>query len=60
LVDDTYPKDHLHDIKLYAKSNNRFYIKEAPIDFEFVRDPSSKKFMLVTYNAHGKDAEWKQ
>ncbi|MBB6111877.1 CubicO group peptidase (beta-lactamase class C family) [Mucilaginibacter lappiensis] len=59
-VDDTYQKDNLHAIKLYAKNNNRFYIKEAPIDFEFVPDPSSKKFMLVTYNAHGKDAEWKQ
>jgi len=58
-VDDTYLKDGLRQIKLHAKSSNRFYINEAPIEFDFVPDTGAHPFKLVTYNAHGKDAEWK-
>lgn len=57
-VDDTYPNDHLTQIKLHAKSSNRFYMNEAPVEFEFVPDTGNRRFKLVTYNAHGKDAEW--
>jgi CubicO group peptidase (beta-lactamase class C family) len=54
------PKDRLPQVKLYAKSNNRFFIKEAAIEFVFVPYGADNKFKLITYNDQGKDAEWKR
>ncbi len=51
------PEDRLPKVQLYAKSENIFYIKEAPLKFEFVKD-ANNVFKIVTYNNRGKDAEW--
>ena len=44
--------------RLYAESENMFYMKEAQLRFEFVRDEKNDPIKLVTYNTNGKDAEW--
>ncbi|MGN6194693.1 MAG: serine hydrolase [Ginsengibacter sp.] len=51
------PEDRLPKVRLYAKSENEFYIKEAPLKFQFVKD-TGNGFKIVTYNNRGKDAEW--
>lgn len=58
-VEASNPKDRLPLVKLYAKSSSRFYIKEAPLEFEFTLT-TSHQFKLITYNTHGKDAEWRK
>ncbi|MDB5003415.1 MAG: CubicO group peptidase beta-lactamase class family [Mucilaginibacter sp.] len=58
-VEASNPKDRLPQVRLYAKSSNRFYIKEAPIEFEFI-ESAGRPFKLITYNTHGKDAEWQK
>jgi CubicO group peptidase (beta-lactamase class C family) len=57
-VRDTNPKDMLPKVRLYAESENMFYMKEAQLRFEFVRDEKNNPIKLVTYNTNGKDAEW--
>jgi hypothetical protein len=42
---------------MYANSENEFYIKEAALRFEFIKD-TNNAFKIVTYNNRGKDAEW--
>ncbi|GAA0886512.1 hypothetical protein GCM10009120_51110 [Sphingobacterium siyangense subsp. cladoniae] len=54
------PNDRLPKVQLYAEKENKFYIKEAPLKFEFVRTEGSDTYTLVTYNNRGKDAEWKK
>ena len=54
----TNPKDMLPKVQLYAESENMFYMKEAQLRFEFVRDEKNDPVKLVTYNTNGKDAEW--
>jgi len=56
----TNPKDRLPILPLFAQSPLRFYIKEAPLQFEFQLDNDTHQFKLVTYNTGGKDAEWKK
>jgi len=56
-VEASNPDDRLPKVLLYAKSENEFYIKEAPLRFEFVKD-TNNAFKIVTYNNRGKDAEW--
>ena len=56
-IEASNPADRLTKVLLYAKSENEFYIKEAPLRFEFVKD-TDDTFKLVTYNNRGKDAEW--
>lgn len=51
------PEDRLPKVQLFAKSENEFYIKEAPLKFEFVKD-ANNTFKIITYNNRGKDAEW--
>ncbi|MBS1512808.1 MAG: beta-lactamase family protein [Bacteroidetes bacterium] len=51
------PDDRLPKVLLYAKSESEFYMKEAPLRFEFVKD-TNNVFKIVTYNNRGKDAEW--
>jgi len=51
------PDDKLPKVQLYANSENEFYIKEAALKFEFIKD-TNNTFKIVTYNNHGKDAEW--
>lgn len=54
------PEDRLPKVQLYAESYSKFYIKEAPLKFVFVKDDASGAFKLITYNNRGKDAEWKK
>jgi CubicO group peptidase (beta-lactamase class C family) len=56
-VEDTNPDARLPKVQLYAKTENEFYMKEAPLRFEFVKDVNNS-FKIVTYNNRGKDAEW--
>ena len=56
-IEASNPGDRLPKVLLYAKSENEFYIKEAPLRFEFVKD-TNNVFKIVTYNNRGKDAEW--
>lgn len=51
------PDDRLPKVQMYSNSENEFYIKEAPLRFEFIKDANSA-FKIVTYNNRGKDAEW--
>jgi CubicO group peptidase (beta-lactamase class C family) len=51
------PNDKLPKVQMYAKSENEFYIKEAALRFEFIKD-TNNAFKIVTYNNRGKDAEW--
>lgn len=57
-VRDTNPKDMLPKVRLYAESETMFYMKEAQLRFEFVRDEKNDPIKIVTYNTNGKDAEW--
>jgi len=59
-VEATNPKDRLPRVHLYAESKTQFYIKEAPLRFEFVWDTTAENYKLVTYNSFAKDAEWKK
>jgi len=52
----TLPDDKLPKVRMCAKSETQFYIKEASLQFEFVKDGDN--FKIVTYNRRGKDAEW--
>ncbi|MDP4260251.1 MAG: serine hydrolase [Bacteroidota bacterium] len=56
-IEASNPDDRLPKVFLYAKSENEFYMKEAPLRFEFIRDTNGN-FKIVTYNNRGKDAEW--
>ena len=56
-VEASNPGDRLPKVSLYAKSETEFYMKEAPLRFEFVKDVNNS-FKIVTYNNRGKDAEW--
>jgi CubicO group peptidase (beta-lactamase class C family) len=51
------PDDRLPKVQMYASSETQFYIKEAALRFEFVKD-TNNVFKVVTYNNRGKDAEW--
>jgi CubicO group peptidase (beta-lactamase class C family) len=54
----TNPRDMLPKVQLYAESENMFYMKEAQLRFEFVRDEKNDPIKIITYNTNGKDAEW--
>ena len=56
-IEATNLDDRLPKVQMYASSKNEFYIKEAALRFEFVRD-NNNSFKIVTYNNRGKDAEW--
>jgi CubicO group peptidase (beta-lactamase class C family) len=56
-IEASNPADRLPKVLLYANSENEFYIKEAPLRFEFIKDVKNV-FKIVTYNNRGKDAEW--
>lgn len=59
-IEDTNPNDRLPKVQLYAESESKFYMKEAELKFEFVKDISSSSLKIITYNNRGKDAEWKK
>nr|WP_068890896.1 serine hydrolase domain-containing protein [Pedobacter panaciterrae] len=59
-VEGLNPNDRLPKVRMYAETVNKFYIKEAQLKFEFVRDEVSGLNKIVTYNNRGKDAEWKK
>ena len=56
-IEASNPDDRLPKVFLYAKSATMFYMKEAPLRFEFIKG-SNSLFKIVTYNNRGKDAEW--
>ena len=56
-IEASNPADRLPRVFLYAKSQTEFYMKEASLRFEFVKE-STNSFKIVTYNTRGKDAEW--
>ena len=56
-IEASNPGDRLPKVFLYAKSETEFYMKEAPLRFEFVKD-ANNIFKIITYNNRGKDAEW--
>jgi hypothetical protein len=56
-VEASNPEDRLPKVFLYAKSQTEFYMKEAPLRFDFIKD-TNNAFKIVTYNNRGKDAEW--
>jgi CubicO group peptidase (beta-lactamase class C family) len=51
-------KDMLPQVELHAESESKFYIKEAQLKFEFVKDGNGNILKMITYNTRGKDAEW--
>ncbi len=59
-VEATNPKDRLPRVQLYAATETQFFIKEAPLKFEFARDTTNNTTKIITYNNRGKDAEWKK
>jgi len=59
-IEDTNPDDRLPKVQLYAESENRFYMKEAELKFEFVNDTTNGSRKIITYNHRGKDAEWRK
>ncbi len=58
-IEASNPDDRLPKVQLHAKSENEFYIKEAALKFEFIKD-TNNSFKIITYNNRGKDAEWKK
>lgn len=56
-IEASNPDDRLPKVFLYAKNENEFYMKEASLRFEFIKD-TNNNFKIVTYNNRGKDAEW--
>ena len=56
-IEASNPDDRLPKVFLYAKSETEFYMKEAPLRFEFIK-ASNNFFEIITYNNRGKDAEW--
>jgi CubicO group peptidase (beta-lactamase class C family) len=54
----TNPKAHLPKVQLYPESNTVFFMKEAPLKFEFSPDATTHSLKLTTYNSFGKDADW--
>lgn len=57
-VEDSNPKDMLPKVELHAESETMFYISEAQLKFEFIKDASGNSEKIITYNTRGKDAEW--
>ena len=51
------PEDKLPKVKLYATTEHAFYMNEAALRFEFIKDKNND-IKIVTYNNRGKDAEW--
>ena len=58
LVEASNPDDKLPQVVLHAETESKFYIKEAQLKFEFVKDAEGKTVKIITYNTSGKDAEW--
>ncbi|QNL51931.1 beta-lactamase family protein [Olivibacter sp. SDN3] len=52
------PEARLPKVKLHANDVNKFYIKEAPLRFEFTQTSDNDTLMMTTYNSKGKDADW--
>jgi len=57
-VEASNPKDMLPQVELHALRENRFYMNEAQLQFEFVKDVNGVILKVVSYNTRGKDADW--
>ena len=57
-VEASNPNDKLPQVELHANSDSKFYINEAQLQFEFIKDANGAILKIVTYNTRGKDAEW--
>src|SRR6185503_7372721 len=52
------PDDKLPNVELHAGTDDKFYIEEAQLKFEFVKDANGSIGKMITYNTRGKDADW--
>ncbi len=57
-VEASNPKDKLPRVELHAQNENKFYMNEAQLQFEFIKDANGGILKIITYNTRGKDAEW--
>ena len=57
-IEDTNPNDRLPQVRVYPQSEHKFYMKEAPVVFDFVYDSQKKLLKVITYVSGRKDAEW--
>ncbi len=57
-VEDTNPQDKLPKVQLHYGDGDMFYITEANLKFQFIKDSTNRYYKLITYNSGGKDAEW--
>jgi len=56
----TNPKSRLPLVAMHPENENKFYIKEAPLKFEFVFDEPSKQFKLQCLTPQGKIEEYRK
>jgi CubicO group peptidase (beta-lactamase class C family) len=59
-IEDTNPNDRLPQVRVYPKNEHRFYMKEAPVVFDFVYDSQKKLLKIITYVSGRKDADWEK
>ncbi|GAB3586252.1 hypothetical protein GCM10027345_35510 [Hymenobacter daeguensis] len=57
-IEDTNPNDRLPQVRVYPRNEHSFYMKEAPVVFDFVYDAQKKSLKVITYVSDRKDAEW--
>ena len=57
-IEDTNPNDRLPQVRVYPQNDHKFYMKEAPVVFDFLYDNEKKLLKIITYVSGRKDAEW--
>jgi hypothetical protein len=57
-VEATNPRDQLPKLQLHFEGENRFYITEANLSFEFIKNTDNNYYKLISYRGTAKDAEW--
>ena len=57
-VEDTNHDDKLPKLQLHDGGGDNFYITEADLKFQFIKDLTNHYYKIITYNSGGKDAEW--
>jgi hypothetical protein len=59
-IEDTNPNDRLPQVRVYPQNEHKFYMKEAPVVFDFMYDTQKKLLKVITYVSDRKDAEWEK
>ncbi len=57
-IEDTNPNDRLPQVRVYPQNEHKFYMKEAPVTFDFLYDNQKQLLKVITYVSGRKDAEW--